>query len=396
MSLHHLARSPAVWALALGQTLGYACMFYIFAGLIVHWQGDLGWGKSSFALGPLLAIALSAPLAPAMGRLVDKGWGPELLTFGAALGGLGLIWLAMVQGTAGWLGAWALLGVAQAAALYEVCFAFLIRRLADQARTAIIRVTLVAGFASTLAFPLFDILARGYGWRVATFVAAGVMLGLATPLQYLGARAIRRAAPEPTLRATPRKGAIRGALVSRAFGLLAGLMVLVSLNHWMVTSFLVPIFIAQGASAAMAVFAASTIGPAQVIGRLVLMRFEARIGTPAATTGTLALLVVAALILFATGLSPALILVYTALQGAAMGVMTILRPVLIADVLGRDNYGTLAGAVQMPALLAAAVAPMLGALVLEGPGLTALMALSLAFSLLALGVLAALRAGFRP
>jgi len=393
MNPYALARSRAVWALAVGQTLGYACLFYIFAALIVHWHADLGWGKSTLALGPMLAILISAGLAPFAGRLVDRGLGPESLTWGAVLGGCGLIWLAFVQTPAGWLIGWAVLGLANAAALYEVCFAFLIRRLGDQARAAIIRVTLVAGFASTFAFPVLDALARGYGWRVATLVAAALTLGVTAPLHHFAARAIRRAAPEPAARPRLQKGEIRGALVSRKFALLAGLMALVSLNHWMVTSYLIPIFALQGASAALAVLAASLIGPAQVVGRLALMRFEARIGNAIATRATLATLVIAALVLTLTGLHPAVILTYVALQGAAMGVITILRPVLIADVMGHENYGTLAGAAQMPALLASALAPMLGALMLDGPGLWALMALSLAFSLAAFVALALLRAG---
>jgi len=396
MDLHALARSRAVWALALGQTLGYACMFYIFAALIVHWQADLGWGKTTFALGPLLAILISAALAPAMGRLVDRGFGPEALTTGAIMGGIALVWLAWVQTPAGWLAAWALIGLAQAAALYETCFAFLIRRLAGQARSAIIRVTLVAGFASTLAFPLFDAVARSAGWRVSALVAAGVMLGVMAPLHYFGARRIRRLAPAPELRPPVVRGAIRRAILTRNFLILASLMAVVSLNHWMVTSYLVPIFIAQGAGTGLAVLAAATIGPAQVVGRLFLMRFETRIGNRAATLATLAMLGIAALVLMLGGLHPAFILIYTSLQGAAMGVMTILRPVLIADTMGQENYGTIAGAAQAPALVAGAIAPMLGALILEGPGLWALMGASASLGLVSIGLGRGLGRGAGP
>ena len=109
-------------------------------------------------------------------------------------------------------------------------------------------------------------------------------------------------------------------------------------------------------------------------------------------TDFLLALIGAALILMGSGAGAAMVLAYVTLQGAAMGVMTILRPVLIADVMGPDNYGAVAGAIQMPALVAGAVAPMLGALLIEGPGLWALMAASLGFSLAAAALLRALRA----
>lgn len=379
---------PAVWALAVGQTLGYACLFYIFAGLILLWTRDLGWSKSTLATGPLLAILISAALAPLMGRMVDRGHGPLVLAGGAALGALALAGMAMVTTPAQWLAVWALSGVAQAACLYEACFAFLIRALGPGARAAIIRVTLVAGFASTLAFPAFAAVGGAFGWRAAVWGAAGLMAFVVAPLHLWGARALH-ASPRPDAPApTPRAPVWR----MPAFWLLALVFALVSLNHWMVTSYLVPVFVAQGQAESLAVLAAACIGPAQVAGRLVLLRWEARIGNARATAFTLAALIGAALILMGSGMGAAMVLAYVALQGAAMGVMTILRPVLISDVMGPDNYGAVAGAIQMPALVAGAVAPMLGALLIEGPGLWALMAASLAFSLAAAGVLRALRA----
>ena len=222
-------------------------------------------------------------------------------------------------------------------------------------------------------------------------VGAGVMMAGAAPLHWWGARGIRRATPTPVAGARAAPGQIGRTLRNAAFWMLAGVFALISLNHWMVMSFLVPIFVQQGALPATAVMAAATVGPAQVAGRLVLMRWEARIGNAAATTATLFALVVGALILTATGFGPVPVFAYVIVQGAAMGVVTILRPVLIGDVMGPEHYGTIAGAIQIPALVAGAVAPMLGALVLEGPGLTALMGLSFCLAVAALGLLVALR-----
>lgn len=394
MTVQKLARGPAVWALALGQTLGYACLFYVFAALILAWHADLGWDKASFAAGPMLATLLAAGLAPLAGRMVDRGHGPELLAGGAVVGGLSLLWLAHVNSPTGWLIGWAGLGLAQAACLYETCFAFLIRRLGPDARSAIIRVTLVAGFASTLAFPAGALLAEHLGWRGALMTAAAVTLLLTLPLHWWGGRQIRRQAPPPTAgeAASDRGGLVR-ALRRRGFWVLAGVFALVSLNHWMIISFLVPVFVLQGVAPGLAVFAAATVGPAQVAGRMVLLHYEARVGNARATVITLGMAVAAAVVLWAAGLAPVLIFAYTLMQGAAVGVMTILRPVLISDVLGRASYGTIAGAIQIPALLASAGAPMLGALMLDGPGLGALLGLSVLLSVLALvGCLALNRA----
>lgn len=391
MEPERLARGGAVWALGVGQTLAYAAMFYIFAALILPWQAALGWDKATFALGPTLAIAISAALAPLAGRMVDRGRGPELLTGGAVLGALALVWLAQVGTLRGWLTGWAVIGVAQAACLYEVCFAFLIRRLGPAARAAIVRVTLVAGFASTLAFPAGAALAELVGWRGAVIAAAAVLVLVVAPMNHIAANAIRRRAPPPRPGAAEAdRGSLRRALGHPGFWLLGLVFSLIGLNHWMIVSFLVPIFVQQGAATATAVLAASLVGPAQVLGRLVLMRFETRIGTIAAARFTLVGMLAAVALLWGTGLSPMLAFAYAITQGAAAGVMTILRPVMIAETLGQAGYGTIAGVIQIPPLLAMALAPLVGGLMLDGPGLGALIWLSLGLGLASVAAVVAL------
>jgi hypothetical protein len=95
-----------------------------------------------------------AGLTPFTGRLVDRGLGGEMLIWLPGLAALGVAGLGLVGSLGGMAGAVGGDRVAQAGSLYETCFAFLTRRLGEGARGAITRVTLVAGFAGTLAFPL--------------------------------------------------------------------------------------------------------------------------------------------------------------------------------------------------------------------------------------------------
>lgn len=383
------ARGTAVWMLAVGQTLSYACLYYIFAALILSWEADLGWDRALLATGPFLSIVIAAALAPFAGRLVDLGKGPEAMVAGALIGAGALALLALSRTPTVYLAAWALIGLAQSVTLYETCFAFLIRRLGPHARAAIVRVTLVAGFASTLAFPAGAALSASIGWRGAVWVAAGVMGVVLVPLFAIAGRMLRRVGAEPDTREAD-KGALGRALGSASFWILAVVFSLVALNHWMLINYAVPIFVAQGASQPLAVFAASTVGPAQVAGRLVLMRFEARIGTVAATRLTFLGMLAGTLALFLAGVEPWLIFAFTLIQGGAIGVMTILRPVLIAEVMGPAGYGAIAGTIQIPALMAGAVAPVLGAFMLDRFGVAGLLGLSLLVLAASLGMLAVL------
>ena len=365
--------------------LGYACFFYIFAAMVVSWHEALGWEKATLALGPTLAILISAALAPFVGRAVDRGQGPRLMAGGALVGALALAVLAGASRQWVYLLAWAGLGVAQASCLYEVCFALLIRRFGLAARAAITQVTLVAGLASTLAFPAAAALTQALGWQGTVWVAVAVAGLVVLPLHLVGARTLARGPADGRLGA-PVSAAGRTVLRDGNFWRLAALFSLLNLNHWMLISFMLPVFAAQGLGAGLAVAAAACVGPAQVLGRMALMRSEGRLGTAFATRLTLGAIVTASLLLALAGMAPLLAFGFAAVQGAAMGVMTILRPVLVADGLGSRSYGATAGMMSIPTLLSSAAAPLLGAVLLAAGGTGLLIGAALALAIMALGL----------
>lgn len=361
--------APAVWMLAVGQTLGYACFFYVFAALVLTWQSQTGWGVAVLAFGPTLAVAVSAVLAPLVGRGIDLGHGAALMAGGAVVGALGLGVMALAVAPFAYLFGWALLGAAQAMSLYEPCFALLVRRFGTAARAAITRVTLVAGLASTLAFPAGAWLAEVYGWRGALWVAAAVALCVIAPVHYLGAQALKASGvAEGTLGADGAQMASRTVLLRPAFWALAAIFSLINLNHWMLISFLRPILAEAELATGPAILAASMVGPAQVVGRLALLGAGDRLATTVTVVWTLLGLVVAPLALWFAGATAAGALVFALIQGASAGVLTILRPMLTAEVLGRSGYGRIAGLLSIPTLAATALAPTLGAVLMAAGG----------------------------
>lgn len=387
-----LSRGWAVWALATGVFFGYASLFFAFAALVLFWTADLGWSKSTLALGPMLSMLTGAAMAPLIGRFVDRGKGPELMVGGAVLTGLSLIGLSQVAEVWQWLLFWVLAGVGQIACQYEVSFAFLIRRLGPDAKRAIIRVTLVAGFSSLLSIPAYTLVAESLGWRAALLCAAAIMLVYVAPMNWLATRSIRRGAPPPQPRPPQRAGATPASL-RRARALLALAFSLTSLSHWMVGHLLVPVFMAQGWSHGQAIFAAAIMGPAQVVGRFALMWFDNRINTSRASMIVMALMVGTTVLLLLGGIAYEVVIAYVLIQGAAIGIMTILRPVLIADVLGAESYGANAGVIQLYAMTAGALSPMIGSLLFENLGVNALILTSLGLAALAVAALGVLLRG---
>lgn len=379
----------AVWLLALGQTLVYAGSYYSFPALLPVLEAETGWTKAMLAGGPTLAFLIMAVLTPSAGRLVDRGFGGELLVAGPVLAAAGVAALGLVGTPLGWLAAWALIGLAQAGSLYETCFAFLTRRLGDGARGAITRVTLVAGFAGTITFPLGHWLGGAHGGQGAMLVFAAIVLVGVVPVNAVAVALLRRQARAGGLAAPPdAPGALRAALRRPEFWAIAGAVGLIWLNHGILITYVLELFTAKGAGAALAAGAAACIGPAQVAGRLALLMAGARVSTAAATTMALGSVVGAGLLLWAAGAAMPLIFGVALLQGAGAGLLSILRPVLTAEVLGREGFGAVSGAVAVPAILASAAAPAAGAalLMLGGTALVQAACLAMAAGGLGLGL----------
>jgi hypothetical protein len=330
-----------------------------------------------------------AGLTPFTGRLVDRGLGGEMLIWLPVLCAVCVAGLGLVGSLAGWLALWALIGVAQAGSLYETCFAFLTRRLGEGARSAITRVTLVAGFAGTLAFPLGHWLGRALGGQGALMAFAGLVL-LAVPLNGLAVRQLRRRERAGLVVPPTPPGVLQVALRKPAFWIIALAFMAVYLNHGIMITYALVLFADRGAAAGLAAAAAATIGPAQVAGRLLLLAAGARVSTTQATMASLGAMVLAGVILWLAGVAPGLIFGFALAQGAGIGLTSILRPVLIAEVLGRQGFGAISGAAAVAPILASAAAPSVGAalLLLGGPHLV--YAVCLALAIAGLGLMAVL------
>src|SRR3546814_19017923 len=99
----------------------------------------------------LIVACLSAPL---VGSAIVRGQGRRIMTFGSLLGvAMLLLWSASSAKPALYA-AWVGLGVAQAMTFYDAGFAALTRRLGGGAPRAIMRMTLLGGFAGTVFIPL--------------------------------------------------------------------------------------------------------------------------------------------------------------------------------------------------------------------------------------------------
>jgi MFS family permease len=363
------------------QTLAWASSYYLPAVLADPIAAGLGVPKALFFGCFSASLLLQAALGPMIGRAIDRHGGRDVLVLSNLVLAAGLVWLALAQGPVGLAGAWVLLGIGMALGLYDSAFATLTALYGLEARAPITGITLIAGFASTVGWPLSALLDQNLGWRGACLGWAALNLFVCLPMNRLliprPAGLVQSAAVEGAAPA-PANGMVVLAFVFGAVGFFTGAM----------AAHLPRLFELAGASAAAAIAAAALMGPAQVAARLfefgVLQRLHPLVST------RLALLMhpLGAAILGAFG-GPAAS-VFALLHGAGNGLLTISRGTLPLALFGPAGYGRRTGIIVMPARVTAAAAPLLFGLLLDSMGTGALV-ISAGLGLAALAALALLR-----
>jgi MFS family permease len=229
------------------------------------------------------------------------------------------------------------------------------------------------------------------GGQGALVVFAGLVL-LASPLNAVAVRQLRRRERAAQTLAPAAPGVLGAALRRPAFWMIAAGFLAVYLNHGILITYALILFADRGAGPGLAALAAACIGPAQVAGRLALMAAGARVTTAQATMASLGGVVVAGVLLWLAGVTPLLIFGFALAQGAGIGLTSILRPVLIAEILGREGFGAISGAAAVAPILASAAAPTVGALLLGAGGTGLVLAVCLGLAVIGLALMGGLLA----
>lgn len=378
-----------VWPLAVAETIVWAAMYYAFPALLPEWERDLGWSRTELSVAFTLSLLVSASLVPVAGRLIDRGLARTIFTGGAVLGAALLALLSTVRELWQFYCIWIGLGVAMSGTLYEACFAVLVRSTGDRARRAITIVSIVAGLAGTVSFPSAHLLSAAFGWRGAVLAFAAAVCLVAVPLIRSACR--RAEAQAPMHAPDPSASAGQALAVTRipAFWLLATAIFLAALDHGMLVSHVLPILDDRGIDAGLAVIAASFIGPMQVAGRLVLMAADRLATTLVASTACFAMMAVAGVCLLHASSAPALVIGFVVLQGAGIGIASVMRPVVTAELLGRRNFGVVSGLIGLMHMGGYAIAPSVSALVWASGGYDRVIILAVAAAVVAVAALLA-------
>jgi MFS family permease len=366
------ARLVVVLVLGTTQTLAWGSTFYLPAILAVPIAATLGLSTGLVYAAFSLALLLSGLLGPVVGRRIDRLGGRDVLVISNLIFAAGLALLAVAQGPAVLFLAWLVIGIGMAMGLYEAGFATLAGLYGQAARGPITGITLLAGFASTIAWPMTTWLDLAIGWRGACLFWAAIHLFVCLPLN-------RFLIPKPAHAEPTASGAVKAPSAERPGRLPGELRLMATLAFvfaatWFVSTALaahLPRLLGEtGVSPATALAAAMLVGPAQVGARMVefafLQRFHplasARLATMLHPIGAIALLLIGAPAAFA----------FTILHGAGNGILTIAKGTLPLTLFGPEGYGYRQGLIAAPSRIAQAAAPFLMALAIDHLGQGAL------------------------
>jgi MFS family permease len=352
------------------QTLAWASSYYLPAMLATPMARDLGITAPTVFAAFSLALLVSAALGPFAGRAIDRWGGRPVLVASNGVFALGLVGLGLAPGPTAMFAAWVLLGIGMACGLYEAAFAALVRLHGHASRNLITGITLIAGFASTVGWPLSTLLETQIGWRGACFAWAGLHLLLGMPLNLALPRAGPQSPPAVATGAAACEPGPERAGRRRAALILAFVFAVTWFVSTAMAAHLPRLLQAGGATLAAAVAIGALVGPAQVGGRLLefgLLRhvhplLSARLAAlmHPVGAGLLALLGAPLAALFAI------------LHGAGNGILTIAKGTLPLVLFGPQGYGQRQGVLMVPARVAQASAPWLFGILLDRFGAGAL------------------------
>ena len=387
MNLPRLVASQTtavICSLGTAQTIAWASTYYLPAILAAPMARDLGistvWVFAAFSG----AMVISALLAPWGGARIDRLGGRSLLVASSLLFATGLVVLGLMQGPWSLCLGWLLIGTGMGIGLYESAFAALAAIYGSKARPSITGITLLAGFASTVGWPLSAIMEAEIGWRGACFVWAAIHLVIALPLNAILPPGVQ---PRPVIDQTLSPEEKRRSRFAMA--VLAYLFAVTYFTSTSMASHLPRLLEAYGATTAVAVAAGALIGPAQVGARIVefsLLKsvhplISAKFAAAAHPVAVLALLLVGAPAAYA----------FTLVHGAGNGILTISKGTLPLALFGPAGYGYRQGLLNAPGRFVQSFAPLIFGFALDRYGadsiwLTGLLGVTAVMALMALKV----------
>ena len=360
------------------QVIASAGAHYLPAVIAIPASRDLALSPAVLFAGFSIALGVSALAGPTVGKMVDRFGGRPVLMSSNLIFALGLVCLGFAEGMWSVLFGYAVLGLGMAAGLFEVAFSAIVRLFGKNSRNPITGVTLIAGFASFVAWTVSVYVETKFGWSGVCWFWACVHILVGLPLNALLPSPLSPSAElaantnstkkedkpatsvkPPPIDPAPLPNKYTAFLLAFVFAAnsFVGMGLMIHMPRMLE---------GMGVPLALAFTIGSLVGPSQVLGRLLdfffMRRWHPLVGTRiAALTHPIG---GALLLVFGAPFAMA----FVVLHGIGNGILIIARGTLPLAIFGTKGYGERQGWLMMPSKFAQAAAPFLFGLALTDWG----------------------------
>jgi predicted MFS family arabinose efflux permease len=360
----------ALFGLGLTQIIGYGTLYYSFSILVPDIARQLVWSEQ-WVFGAFSAsLLIGSFAAPLAGRWADRLGAGKLMAHGSAGAAVALLLTGLAPGPVSFCLALALMQVVAATVLYSSAFVAIVQLGGQTAQKSIVHLTLIAGFASTLFWPLTSWLHEWLSWRQVYLLFAGLNIGICLPIHAWLAHmsssitrdrqsiaSVDRIDDKPGPRAN---GQLVFALMLTGFAV-EGYALSAVLVH------MVPLTQALGLGA-FGIYIASLFGPSQVASRFINLLFGGDLSQAWLAVIAALFLPLGLLILLPT--SPWIVgaAFFAICMGLGSGLTSIVGGTLPLELFGREGYGKRLGWCTSAKQFTSAIAPVAMSASMSGLG----------------------------
>lgn len=397
--LNDKALAGAVLALGASQIVGFGTIYYSFSilapAMALDFDASLEWIFGALSVS-LLAGGLAAPWS---GRLMDRRGAGQMMTLGSLASAASLAACALAPERYSFALALMVLEVASGLVLYNAAFALLVQIAPRRAPRTITHLTLIAGFASTLFWPITTYLHDSMTWQHVWLIFAAANLLVCIPIHWRLSRLTRQAAPPtstvftetaveetdapvPPEMPEPVVGSLAPEQRKTAFRFMAAGFTLMSFMLSALLVHMVPMLGAVGLGTA-AVVVGTVFGPAQVLARFLNMIFGRNLSAQAVALIAAIAMPTAVAVLIATAPWLPGALLFAMLFGAGSGLNSIAQGTLPLTLFGSEGYAALLGRITAIRFAVSAAAPFIYSFLAEQFGVRAALVFTLAIGGLA-------------
>lgn len=355
--------AAVIWALGLTQIIGYGTLYYSFSVLAPAMAADFGW-PSEWVYGVLsVSLFVGGLIAPVSGMWADRFGAARVMTWGSFGAALALVACALAPNGAAFVAAFVAIEIVSAFVLYATAFAALAQIAGQGAQRSITHLTLIAGFASTVFWPVTSVLHQMLTWREIYLVYAGANLLVCLPIHGWLMRFMRRtrAAGAPAV-GPADESAWRAAPPRIVFVLMLAGFAALGFVSSAILMHMVPLLSTLGLGA-VGVVITTLFGPAQVASRLINMRFGKGLSQPLLAAIAAGLMPAGLIALALTAPFVPGAAVFAVLFGLGSGLTSIVSGTLPLVLFGTAGYGRRLGSISSARLIVSAFAPFAFALV---------------------------------